>query len=67
MYDCNGNKMTAEKLNDDGVVYLLCTIFGLYDGWERYDSKQDRVNGDRPLEVTERLFGGQCEVGNSHN
>jgi len=31
MLDRNGNKMTAEKLNDDGVVLLIGAIFGLYD------------------------------------
>ena len=59
MLDKNGNKMTAEKLNDDGVVLLIGAIFGLYDGWDRVD----KVNVD----IMACRFGGSCAIGNSHN
>ena len=59
MTDKNGNKMTAEKLNDDGVVLLIGCIFGLYDGWDRID----KGDGD----IMERIFGGGCLTGNAHN
>jgi len=59
MIDRNGNKMTAEKLNDDGVVLLIGCIFGLYDGWDRVDKENADVMACR--------FGGGCSIGNSHN
>lgn len=65
MLDKYGNTMTADKLNDDGAVYLLCTIFGLYDGYERYDSHtQCNSMFDDALS---RLFGGEGKFGNSHS
>jgi len=66
MLDKNGNKMTAEKLNDDGVVLLIGAIFGLYDGYARFDPRCRSDDSD-PTEVIERLFGGGCSIGNSHN
>lgn len=63
MYDRHGNRMSARELNDDGVVYLLCTVFGLYDGYERMDI----VNENGVKDTMGRLFGGQCQHGNSHN
>jgi len=59
MLDRNGNKMTAEKLNNDGVVLLIGCIFGLYDGWDRVD----KINAD----IMACRFGGGCLIGNSHN
>lgn len=59
MTDIRGNKMTADKLNDDGVVLLIGTIFGLYDGRERVDKENADVMACR--------FGGGCAIGNSHN
>lgn len=65
MLDKNGKEMTADKLNDDGVVLIICTIFGLYDDTiyrnERHDSDSEFYD---PMA---RLFGGVCAVGNSHN
>ena len=59
MLDRKGNKMTAEKLNDDGVVLLIGCIFGLYDGWDRVD----KINAD----IMACRFRGGCSIGNSHN
>lgn len=59
MLDRNGNKMTAEKLNDDGVVLLIGAIFGLYDGWNRVDKEN--------VDIMACRFGGGCAIGNSHN
>jgi len=59
MLDRNGNKMTAEKLNNDGVVLLIVCIFGLYDGWDRVDKENADIMACR--------FGGGCSIGNSHN
>jgi len=65
MLDKNGNIMTAEKLNDDGVVLLICAIFGLYNGYDRHDSYiyNDSIQDD----VMMRMFGGGCKFGNAHN
>lgn len=59
MFDIRGNKMTADKLNDDGVVLLICTVFGWYGSHERTD-KED-------ADMMACLFGGGCATGNSHN
>lgn len=60
MLDRNDNKITAEKLNDDGVVLLIGAIFGLY--------KIDERTGKGDIEhVMEYIFGGGCTIGNSHN
>lgn len=65
MLNRNGREMTAEELNDDGVVFLICTIFGLYDGYDRCDSHlYDESTFD---DVLSRKFGGECQKGNSHN
>ena len=65
MLDKNGNTMTAEKLDNDGAVLLICAIFGLYDNYDRHDSRiSDNSMYD---DVMSRLFGGACKIGNAHN
>lgn len=57
----NMNRLkSADQLNDDGVVFLICTIFGWYTGWDQIPQQGD-------TDTMTRLFAGGCKTGNSHN
>ena len=54
------DRLTADRLNDDGVVLLICAIFGYYDRCELAHECDKE-------EAMAQIFGGGCKVGNSHN